>query len=100
MLPGIISTGGGAVLDERSRATMTATGTVIYLATDPATLGRRIGDVSGRPLLHDGDPIRTLTRLLDEREPSYRAAAHRTIDTTHMKRRDVVEEVMSAWSAS
>lgn len=99
-LPGIISTGGGAALDERSRATMTGTGTVIYLAAEPATLRRRVGDVSGRPLLHEGDPVQTLTRLLDEREPSYRAAAHRTIDTTHMRRRDVVEEVINAWSAS
>lgn len=99
-LRGVISTGGGAVLDERSRFTMTGSGTVIYLAAEPVTLRRRIGDISGRPLLHEGDPVQTLTRLLDERQPLYRDTAHRIIDTSTMSRREVVEEVIAAWNAS
>lgn len=99
-LGGIISTGGGAVLDERSRTRMTDTGTVIYLAAEPLILRRRVGDVSGRPLLHGGDPVQTLTRLLDERQPLYRETAHRIIDTSTMSPREVVEEVIGAWNAS
>jgi shikimate kinase len=99
-LVGIISTGGGAVLDERSRATMSQTGTVIYLETAAEALTRRVGDVSSRPLLHAGDTLETLTRLLDERERWYRQTAHRIIDTTDRSRRDVVEEVIEAWNAT
>lgn len=99
-LQGIISTGGGAVLDERSRSTMTETGTVVHLAADPVTLSRRIRDVSSRPLLHVGDPVATLARILDERQPFYEKTAHRVIDTTGMSRREVVEEVIEAWNAS
>lgn len=99
-LPGIISTGGGAVLDERSRTIMADTGTVVYLAAEPAQLRRRVGDVSGRPLLHEGDPVQTLTRILDDREPLYEATAHRTIDTSNMSRRKVAEEVIAAWNAT
>jgi shikimate kinase len=99
-LRGIISTGGGAVLDERSRATMIETGTVVYLEALPETLIRRVGDVSSRPLLHDGDALATLTRLLDERDRWYRETAHRIIDTTGSSRRRVVEEVIGAWNAT
>lgn len=99
-LPGIISTGGGAVLDERSRATMAGSGSVIYLAAEPATLRRRLPDVASRPLLHVGDPVETLARLLDERQPFYLDAADRTVDTSTMSRSEVVEEVIDAWNAS
>jgi shikimate kinase len=99
-LPGIISTGGGAVLDDRSRATMAESGTVIYLAAEPATLSGRLPDVATRPLLHVGDSVETLARLLEERQPFYLDTADRTIDTSTMSRRDVVEEVIDAWNAS
>ena len=99
-LPGIISTGGGAVLDERSRTVMADTGTVVYLAAEPARLRRRVGDVSGRPLLHEGDPVQTLTRILDEREPLYEQTAHLTVDTSMKSREQVVEEVIHAWNTT
>jgi shikimate kinase len=99
-LHGIISTGGGAVLHERSRATMIETGTVVYLAAPPEALTRRVGDISSRPLLHDGDTLTTITRLLDERERWYRETAHRIIDTTGSGRQGVVEEVIEAWNAT
>ena len=99
-LSGVISTGGGAVLDDGSRATMAETGTVIYLAAEAAALRRRVGDVSSRPLLHGGDPAQRLARILDERQPHYQEAAHRIIDTTTMTRDAVVEEVIETWNAS
>lgn len=99
-LGGIISTGGGVVLDERSRTTMTDSGTVVYLAADPKRLRRRVGGVAGRPLLHTGDPLQTITRILADREPTYLQTAHLTIDTSTMKRREVVEEVIEAWNAT
>ncbi len=99
-LEGIISTGGGAVVDARSRATMSRTGAVIYLAADPATLSRRVGDPMSRPLLAEGDAIETLTVLLDERAPWYLEAADHVIDTTGKRRREVVEEVIDLWNAS
>lgn len=99
-LSGIISTGGGAVLDDRSRATMAETGTVVYLAAEPATLRRRVGDVSSRPLLHGGDPAARLAQILDERRTYYQETAHRVIDTTTMSRDAVVEEVIDTWNAS
>ncbi len=79
---------------------MTDTGTVIYLEAEPATLRGRVGDVSSRPLLHGGNPVRTIARILDERQPLYRSTAHRIIDTSTMSRREVVEEVIEAWNAT
>lgn len=99
-LSGIISTGGGAIIDPRSRATMTETGTVVYLSADPATLSRRVGDPASRPLLAEGNVVQTLTELLVDRERFYVEAAHQVIDTTDKARRDVVEEVIALWNAS
>ena len=99
-LEGVISTGGGAVMDADSRATMANTGIVVYLACEPTILHRRVGAVESRPLLHAGDPLETLQRLLEEREPWYRATAHHVIDTTDKRRSDVVGEVIETWNAS
>lgn len=97
---GIISTGGGAVLDERSRTVMRDTGAVVYLAAAPETLLRRVGDVGSRPLLHTEDPLQTLSRILEERDPVYRMSADVVVDTEGKRRSDVVEEVVETWNAS
>ena len=97
---GVIATGGGAVLDAGSRRLMSDSGLVVYLSADPATLARRVGDPAGRPLLHGRDPIETIAVILEEREPDYRLLADHVVETTGLRRADVVEEVIRAWSDS
>ncbi len=98
-LQGIISTGGGAVLDEQSRSIMADTGPVVYLAAEPATLRQRVSDIGSRPLLRS-DPLDSLTTILENRESWYLETAHRVIDTTGMRRGEVVEEVIRVWNDS
>jgi shikimate kinase len=99
-LPGVIATGGGAVLDPDSRSTMAGSGVVVYLRANAVTLARRVGDVATRPLLAGTEPREELARILEEREPQYRATAHHVVTTNGRRRRDVVEEVTRIWTDS
>ena len=97
---GVIATGGGAVLEARSRRIMGETGLVVYLSAEPATLARRVGDTAGRPLLEGPRPIETLENILEERQPHYRAVADHIVTSNGRRRRDVVEEVGRLWTDS
>ena len=56
-------------------------GPVVWLRAAPETLAARVGDLSSRPLLADGDPVEMLRRLDIERAPAYAAAADLVVDT-------------------
>ncbi|MGY0610994.1 MULTISPECIES: shikimate kinase [unclassified Luteimonas] len=71
----VISTGGGAVLDEGSRRCLARDGFVVHLHADvPAQLQRLARDRS-RPLLAHGDRASILARLATERDPLYAEVA-------------------------
>jgi shikimate kinase len=75
----VVSVAGGAVLREENRALIAASGTVVWLRAQVATLARRVGSGAGRPLLHD-DPLAALTDLEAVRRPLYAELADLTID--------------------
>lgn len=80
----IVSVGGGAVLDRRNVDRMRASGPVVWLYAEPATLAERLRNSllrGDRPLLGQGDPVEVLTRLLDQRRDAYAAAASTTLRT-------------------
>ncbi|AIO23601.1 shikimate kinase [Burkholderia cepacia] len=78
----VVATGGGAVLNPRSRARLSERGCVIYLHADPDALWRRTRDDTRRPLLQVADPRQTLAALYRMRDPLYRECAHALVDTT------------------
>ncbi len=78
---GVISTGGGAVLTAENRELMRRHGTVIYLRARIEHLWERTRHDTSRPLLATPDPRGTLSKLLIERDPLYREAAHLIVDT-------------------
>ena len=74
----VVSTGGGAVLDQSNREAMRRSGAVAWLDAPASVLaGRAQG---GRPLLEGRDPAARLGELLAARRPLYEAAAHYVID--------------------
>ena len=72
--PRVISTGGGAWMQERNRAAIKAAGLSVWLECDLETLWHRVRQRSTRPLLQTADPKGTLARLLAERNPTYALA--------------------------
>lgn len=77
----VIATGGGAILAAENRRVMRAHGTVVYLRARADNLWERTRHDGSRPLLATPDPRATLARLLEERDPLYREAAHVVVDT-------------------
>lgn len=75
----VISAGGGAVLDEDSRAGLRETGFVVWLDASVAELEKRLAGDDTRPVLAGGVDLGAIYR---EREPLYRLAAHVRVDTT------------------
>ncbi|MFM5916612.1 MAG: shikimate kinase [Novosphingobium sp.] len=71
---GVISTGGGAFVNDETRALILDKAIAVWLDSDIEVLLERVSRNSNRPLLKQGDPRETLTRLKAEREPAYAQA--------------------------
>jgi len=78
--PGVLATGGGAVLRPANRRHLRERGTVIYLRASPEQLHRRLRHDTKRPLLQVDDPLARLRALHAERDPLYRECAHFVLD--------------------
>lgn len=83
----VVATGGGLPVDPKNRATMKASGHIVFLSASFETLSSRIPEDSGRPLWNED--ART---LLAERTPVYEDADI-IVQTDGLLIREVVEEV-------
>ena len=72
--PRVIATGGGAFLNEQTRARIAAAGLSVWLKADFDVLWRRVRRRTTRPLLKTDDPERTLRALMERRYPIYERA--------------------------
>ncbi len=72
--PAILSTGGGAFLQERNRALIKEHGVAVWLSADIELLWSRVKHKDTRPLLRTDDPKATLAELCEAREPVYALA--------------------------
>ena len=97
--PMVLSTGGGAFLDARTRACVRQYGVSIWLRTDLHILAERLAKRSARrPLLRNGDPLAVLQRLLHERESAY-ASADIATESRSIPKYMVVENILEALEA-
>jgi len=92
----VLSVGGGAVTESRSRDVLDGAGQVVWLRANAATLAARLGNCSDRPLLAGKDTAAELARLSQLREPMYRAAADVVVDVDDLTLDDVVARVVAA----
>lgn len=90
--PAIISTGGGAFLQDETRAIINQYAVSIWLKARPETLAGRISNTASRPLLRDRDPEEVLKELSKIRNPYYQQA-HITIDTDGLSLTAAIEKV-------
>jgi len=71
---GVIATGGGAFVDEETRALILEKGIAVWIDCDLDTLVERTSRRDHRPLLKTGDPRTILSGLLEARTPFYSQA--------------------------
>lgn len=90
---GVLSLGGGAVLDAGTRALL-QDHVVVLLDVDLGTATARVGLNRERPVLAL-NPRATLRLLLEERMPLYREVARHVVETSGRPLPEVVDEVVA-----
>jgi len=93
--PQILATGGGAYMDESTRALIREHAISLWLRADLDTLAGRTSRRSNRPLLKQGNPRATLERLMRERYPVY-AEADVTIDSHDCPPEETTQAALTA----
>lgn len=73
----VIATGGGAFMNEQTRALILERAITIWLDADLDVLVERVSRREGRPLLEGKDPRTVLTELSAARNPVYALAPYR-----------------------
>jgi shikimate kinase len=93
--PKVLSTGGGAFMDPRTRAVIRNHGIVVWLRADLELLLKRVSRRNNRPLLKNGDKRSILAGLIEQRHPVY-AEADLVIDSLDSPPDQTVERVETA----
>lgn len=93
---GVLSLGGGAVLNEGTRELLGGHN-VAWLTVDLATATQRVGMNSARPLLL-GNVRGTMLTMLEHRTPLYEEVASFSVETSGKSLKAVVAEVVEAVS--
>jgi shikimate kinase len=97
--PQVLATGGGAFMNEGTRAAIKSKGVSIWLTADFDVLMRRIAKrKNDRPMLQTDDPAATLRQLLTVREPIY-ALADLTVQSRETPHESLVGEIIAVLAA-
>lgn len=88
---GVVSLGGGAVLDPETQAAL-AGHDVVLLTVGPQAVESRIRG-GRRPLLEDDDPVARWHEIYEARRPTYERLAVVTFDTSSGPLQDVVDAI-------
>jgi shikimate kinase len=97
--PQVLATGGGAVMNEVTRALIKERGVSIWLSAELDLLLRRISKRKAeRPMLQTNDPAATLRDLLTTRQPIY-AQADITVQSRDVPHDAIVTEIIEALTA-
>lgn len=96
--PRVVSTGGGAFINENTRAEIKRSGLSVWLKADLDVLWDRVNKRDTRPLLKTENPKQTLENLMIQRYPIY-ALADLTILSRDVRKDQIVQDVLAAIAA-
>ncbi len=91
----VLATGGGAFMDDETRAAVGAHGISVWLRAELPVLMRRVRKRANRPLLQDPDPEGVMRRLMAARDPVY-ATADLAVESHEGSHDRVVDAVLAA----
>ena len=94
----IVSCGGGIVIDKENIRLMKKTGLIICLTATPEVIFKRVSGYKHRPKLNLAQPKKQIEFLLKLRAPYY-AKADKTIDTSKITIKEVVDKILRIISA-
>lgn len=91
--PQVLATGGGAFMNEETRAAIAENGISIWLRAELPLLVRRVGRRGNRPLLKNAEPEEVLRNLMTTRYPVY-AKADMTVESRDVPHDVIVGEIV------
>lgn len=91
----VLATGGGAFMNDETRASIAAHAISVWLRADLPLLMKRVTKRADRPLLRAQDPEQVMRGLMDQRYPVY-AQADVTIDSRDVQHAQMVNEVIKS----
>ncbi len=93
--PKVVSTGGGAFINENTRRHIKRGGVSLWLKADLEVLWERVNKRDHRPLLKTENPKETLAALMEKRYPIY-CDADITIESRDVRKDIIATEVLEA----
>ncbi len=93
--PHVLATGGGAFMNEQTRALIKQKAISVWLKADLDVMVRRVSRKDTRPLLVGKDPREVLSQLMQERYPVY-AEADIVVETDDRPAGQAVDAVLRA----
>jgi shikimate kinase len=97
--PGIISLGGGAVMDPENREILKSRGPIIWLTADVVTILTRMksdpNHIDNRPPLSEKDWENETREILAQRSPVYRELSDFSVDTEGKTFEAIAEELVA-----
>ncbi|WP_337187684.1 shikimate kinase [Phenylobacterium sp.] len=96
--PHVLATGGGAFMNDDTRALIKTRAISVWLKADLDVLARRIGRKDTRPLIADKDPLDVLKAQAEVRYPIY-AEADVVVETGDTAHHITVAQVIEALNA-
>lgn len=97
--PRVVSTGGGAFINERTRRHLKKGGVSVWLRAELDVLWERVNRRDNRPLLKTENPRQTLADLMTARYPVY-AEADLTVQSRDVRKEVVAQEILEALLAA
>lgn len=96
---GVIATGGGAFVNDETRALILEKAIAVWIDCRIETLVERTSRRNTRPLLNSGDPREILTRLHEERRPFYAEAPIHVMSDSgpHQETAAKILEALDKW---
>lgn len=91
----VLATGGGAFVDDETRARIKEHGVSVWLKAPLQLLMKRVLKRQGRPLLQAADPESVMRDLMERRYPIY-AFADVTVESRDVQHNNMVNDVIRA----
>jgi shikimate kinase len=93
--PQVLATGGGALMNEETRATIRRCGVSVWVKADAQLLVRRVTKRNTRPLFEGRDPEAVVKELMAARHPLYESADI-VVESRDVPHDTMVEEIIDA----
>jgi shikimate kinase len=98
--PQVLATGGGALLNDATRANIRSSGIAVWVKADVAILVRRVAKRSTRPLFEGRDPETVVKNLMHARNPLYASVADLSVESRDVPHEVIVGEMIDALAQS